>query len=104
MMSVIPSTVIIAVKNESDALEKVRGLPDRVPFRGVLRVQTVGIATTRERFEALGLVLCRSGAYRIVPLKDMHLRSPVEPFDGRHLARDFVDIIYIRQQREEGRV
>jgi hypothetical protein len=95
---------IIVVKNESDALEKVRGLPDRVSFRGVLRVQTVGLATTRERFEALSLVLCHSGAYRIVPLKEMHLRSPVEPFDGRHLARDFVDIIYIRQQREEVRV
>lgn len=50
------------------------------------------------------MVLCRSGAYRIVPLKEMHLRSPVEPFDGRHLARDFVDIIYIRQQRGEVRV
>jgi hypothetical protein len=89
---------IVAVKDGSDVLEKIRGLPDRAPFRGVLRVQTVGLAATRERFEALASLLCRSGAYRIIPLKEMHLRSPVEPFDGRHLARDFVDIIYIRHQ------
>lgn len=40
-----------------------------------------------------------SGVYRIVPLKDMHLRSPVEPFDGRQLARDFVDIVYVRKEQ-----
>jgi hypothetical protein len=88
---------IITVKNQSDVLEKIQGLPGRAPFRGVMRVQTVGLAATRERFEALTSLLYRSGAYRIIPLKEMHLRSPVEPFDGRHLARDFVDIIYIRQ-------
>jgi hypothetical protein len=89
---------IIAVKNQGDVLEKIRALPDREPFRGVLRVQTVGLAATRERFEALSSLLYCSKAYRIVPLKDMHIRSPLEPFDGRHLARDFVDIIYIRKQ------
>jgi len=89
---------IIAVKSQSDVVGKVRGLPDRAPFKGVLRVQTVGLAASRERFEALTRLLYGSGVYRIVPLKEMHLRSPSEPFDGRHLARDFVDIIYIRQQ------
>ena len=89
---------IITVKNQEDVLEKIRTLPDREPFSGVLRVQTVGLAATRERFEALSSLLYRSKAYRIVPLKDMHIRSPLEPFDGRHLARDFVEIIYIRQQ------
>jgi len=59
-------------------------------------LQTIGLAATRERFEALASLLYHSKAYRIVPLKEMHLRSPVEPFDGRHVARDFVDMIYIR--------
>jgi len=94
---------IIAVESQSDVVEKVRRLPDRAPFKGVLRVQTVGLAASRERFEALTRLLYGSGAYRIVPLKEMHLRSPVEPFDGRHFARDFVDIIYIRQQTGSAR-
>jgi hypothetical protein len=89
---------IISVKNELGILEKIRRLRDRTPFRGVLRVQTIGLAATHERYQALASLLCRSEAYRIVPLRKMHLRSPMEPFDGRHLARDFVDVIYIRQE------
>jgi hypothetical protein len=66
----------------------------------VLRVQTIGVAATHERYQTLASLLSRSEAYRIVPLRKMHLRSPIEPFDGRHLARDFVDVIYIRQETE----
>ena len=89
---------IITVKNPYDLLEKIRGIPEREPFRGVLRVQTVGLAASREHFETLASLLYHSEAYRIVPLKEMHVRSPIEPFDGRTLARDFVDITYMRQQ------
>jgi len=68
------------------------------PSASTSRLHTFGLAATRERFEALALLLCGSGAYRIVLLRDMHLRSPAEPFDGRHLTRDFVGVIYIRHQ------
>jgi hypothetical protein len=34
-----------------------------------------------------------------VQLKNMHLRSAVEPLDGGYPARDFVDILRIRRER-----
>jgi hypothetical protein len=43
------------------------------------------------------LITTHSRVYGIAPLKDMHLRSPSEPFDERQLARDFIDTLYVRK-------
>jgi len=89
---------LIVVSSEPEAVERVKMQKEREPFKGIMGIQTVGLAAPRAAFDSIASSLAECGVYRVVPLKDMHLRSPIEPFDGRHLVRDFVNILYVRRE------
>ncbi|HIE22760.1 MAG TPA: hypothetical protein EYP68_00820 [Candidatus Korarchaeota archaeon] len=89
---------IIVTESESDVVERLRILQQREPFEGIIGVQSVGLSVPDAVFETLTPMLAVIGVHRIIPLKDMHLRSPIEPFDGKHMASEFVNIIYVRKE------
>jgi hypothetical protein len=89
---------IIVTDSESDVVERLRVLQQREPFKGIIGVQSVGLAVPDAVFETLTPMLAVIGVHRIIPLKDMHLRSPIEPFDGKHMASEFVNILYVRKE------
>ncbi len=89
---------IIAVESESNVVERLRILKEKEPFKGIMGIQSVGLAVPDTVFEVLTPKLAEAGVHRIIPIKDMHLRSPIEPFDGKHMAREFVNILYVRRE------
>jgi len=89
---------IIAVPNAQAALERIATLPTMKSFSGIDRVQTVGLAVSPENKRLLLELLMGSGVYRILPLKDMFMRSPREPYDGINLAAAFTYMVYHREK------
>jgi hypothetical protein len=85
---------IIRVDRLKDALQLIRYLPENKAWSGVERVQTVGaVELDEEEYK----MLAETGVYRIVPLRDMYLRSPCEPYDGVSLADAFTYRVYRRK-------
>jgi hypothetical protein len=67
-------------------------------FNGIDKVQTVGVSLTeKDREEALWS-FASSGAYRLVPIEDMFMRSASEPYDGTTLASLFTYAVYERRR------
>jgi hypothetical protein len=85
---------IIRVDKFSEALSHIADLPANQGWKGVERVQTVGVIEVDEEEYNL---LAGAGVYRVVPMKDMYLRSPSEPYDGVSLADAFTYRVYRRR-------
>ncbi|MEM2128438.1 MAG: aldehyde dehydrogenase family protein [Candidatus Methanomethylicaceae archaeon] len=87
---------IVVVDKWHFASDMLRGVPSCRAFRGVDKVQTVGLAVSDKIKNDLLEDLVNSGVYRIVPVEDMYLRSPLEPYDGLNIPSSFTYIIYMR--------
>jgi hypothetical protein len=73
-------------------------LPGMNAFRGVDKVQTVGIALPEELRNEVLWSLAPSGIYRFVPVEDMFMRSATEPYDGMPMAALFTYAVYQREK------
>lgn len=90
---------ILVVDSIENVFYEIKKLPLREAFKGVDRVQTVGIALSQENLENVLEKLAKTGVYRIVPLADMFMRSAIEPYDGTILASAFTNTIYYRNKK-----
>jgi hypothetical protein len=89
---------IVVVDKWHDAPTFIRELPYCRAFTGVEKVQTVWLAVSDEIKHDLLEDLVNCGVYRIVPVADMYLRSPLEPYDGLNIPSSFTYIIYMRDR------
>lgn len=87
---------VIRVDDNERVIDLIGDLPDNNAYRGADKVQTIGLAVSAARKEALMPSLPSTGAYRIVPLEDMFMRSPLEPYDGMDMAKLFTYGVYQR--------
>jgi len=87
---------IISVEDMDSAVRLIGSIPSMRAFRGIDRVQTVGLALTPDRAGEMAGKLAEAGVYRIVPLVDMSLRSPLEPYDGVAIPSSFTYMAYRR--------
>ncbi|MBC7113373.1 MAG: aldehyde dehydrogenase family protein [Candidatus Methanomethyliales bacterium] len=89
---------IVVVDNWHDAPTFIKELPYSKAFRGVDKVQTVGLAVSDKIKQDILEDLVNCGVYRIVPVADMYLRSPLEPYDGLNIPSSFTYIVYMRDR------
>ncbi|MEM4690691.1 MAG: aldehyde dehydrogenase family protein [Archaeoglobaceae archaeon] len=80
-----------------EIVEWVRKIPKLRSYSGIDGVQTVGIAIKPEVKNSL-LEELASSVYRIVPIEDMFMRSPLEPYDGILFPRAFTKPVYYREK------
>lgn len=88
---------IVVVEDAADAQRIVDEIPAHPAFEGIDKVQTIGMAVTEENRRNLLERLAFSGVYRVVPLPDMFMRGPVEPYDGACMASLFTYALYSRK-------
>ncbi len=89
---------MIVVDKYEDAIRMIEGLPKRKAFRGIDGVQSVGLSVSDDAREHLCSSLAEHGIFRILPLEDMYMRSPLEPYDGINLAQAFTYAVYRRDK------
>ena len=89
---------MVRVDSAEDALALVADLPMNPAFRGADRVQSVGLAVSAANRERLLAGLPATGAFRIMPVDDMFMRSPLEPYDGMQMAEIFTHRVYMRDR------
>jgi len=89
---------IVVVDDPEKAASLVNSIPSMPAFHGIDKVQTVGLALPNQVNEEILWNLVPSGAYRFVPLEEMFMRSPVEPYDGVALASLFTYSVYERKK------
>jgi hypothetical protein len=89
---------VVVLNGEKDALDIIADLPNDPAFKGIDKVQTVGLVVNEEREGPLSLLLASTGVYRIVPINDMYMRSAIEPYDGVSLALPFTYTVYHRRR------
>lgn len=87
---------IVSVASIREALNLVTALPENPAYRGVDRVQTLSVAVGRDAYAEILRNLHRIGVYRVVPVGESHLRTPVEPYDGSFLPSAFSYTVYVR--------
>jgi hypothetical protein len=84
-----------------DSADRIAPLVAKLPamnaFRGVDKVQTVGMALPEDLRNEVLWSLSPSGICRFVPIEDMFMRSASEPYDGMPLAALFTYAVYQRQ-------
>ena len=85
---------IIRVEDFRETIELIEKLPENPGWAGVEKVQTIGAVELSEEEYNL---LAETGAYRIVSLSDMYMRSPSEPYDGVSLPTAFTYRVYRRK-------
>ena len=89
---------LVVVDDVQKAAELVRRVPSMSAFRGVDKVQTIGLSLPEGKREEALWALSSSGVYRIVPVPDMFMRSSAEPYDGVALASLFTYAVYERRR------
>ncbi len=90
---------VVRVDSLQEALALVANLPSNPAYRGVERVQTLSVAVSQGALEEILRNLHRVGVYRVVPLGESYLRTPIEPYDGLFLPSIFSYTVYIRGER-----
>jgi hypothetical protein len=89
---------LVVVEDVESAADLIKRVPNMASFNGIDKVQTVGVSLTeKDREEALWS-FASSGAYRLVPIEDMFMRSASEPYDGTTLASLFTYAVYERRR------
>jgi hypothetical protein len=89
---------IISVGDVENAMALIGSLPLMKAFRGIDKIQTAGIALSAESEAKIAERLAESGVFRIVPLRDMYMRSPSEPYDGVGIPSSFTYAVYRRKK------
>ncbi len=89
---------IIRVDDVERVIDLITDLPMNNAYRGADKVQTVGLALGKGNLEAIIPLLPSTGAYRIVPIDDMFMRSALEPYDGMDMAKLFTYGVYMRDK------
>jgi len=89
---------MVVVDDVEKAAALVRSVGSMLSYKGVDKVQTVGLALPEGQREELLWSLASSGVYRLVPLEDMFMRSAAEPYDGVALASLFTFAVYERER------
>ncbi|MCX8189121.1 MAG: aldehyde dehydrogenase family protein [Nitrososphaeria archaeon] len=89
---------IQVVDNIEKVFTEIEKVPLREAFKGVDKVQTIGLAVSRKNLENILERFAQTGVYRIVPLADMFMRSAIEPYDGTILASAFTNTVYYRNK------
>ncbi len=87
---------LVAVGDVETAASIVRDLPGMSAYTGIDKVQTIGLSLPEDKKEEALYALALTGAYRIVPIEDMFMRSASEPYDGVTLASLFTYAVYLR--------
>jgi len=87
---------LISVNSEDAAVKLIGSIPSMKAFRGIDKIQTVGLALSAEKAVGIAEKLAEAGVYRIVPLTDMSMRSALEPYDGVAIPSSFTYIVYRR--------
>jgi hypothetical protein len=87
---------VVVVKTMAEAAALVRELPKHVAFHGIDKVQTVGLALNEKDHADAMRLLSREGVYRFIPIGDMFMRGPAEPYDGVSMASLFTYACYTR--------
>lgn len=88
---------MVVVEDVEKAAGIVRSVPAMTAFKGVDKVQTVGLSLPEEQRKEALWALSSTGIYRIVPIEDMFMRSSAEPYDGIALASLFTYAVYERR-------
>jgi hypothetical protein len=88
---------LVAVDSIEGAAALVASIPGMAAFAGIDKVQTIGLSVPEELREEALWALASTGAYRIVPIGDMFMRSATEPYDGITLASLFTYAVYQRR-------
>lgn len=88
---------IIVVPDLEEVAGHIKNLSHRLAFKGVDKVQSVGLSLSVENREKIVSRIAEAGVYRILNLQDMYMRSPLEPYDGVNIAAIFTYILYYRE-------
>lgn len=86
------------VSSYEDAVDLIRSLPSRRAYRGIDKVQSVGLAVDESVRRILLDSLAAAGVFRILPLDDMFMRSASEPYDGIGIPSMFTYFVYAREK------
>ena len=89
---------LVVVGSVEAAAATVERVPGMAAYKGIDKVQTIGLAVPLDQREEALWALASTGAYRIVPVEDMFMRSAVEPYDGIALASLFTYAVYERNR------
>jgi len=92
---------IVVIEDDEKVPVMIESIPHRMAFMGVDKVQTVGLAVNDETYKRLLGAIPATGVYRITPLKDMFMRSALEPYDGVNIASIFTYTLYSRSKSME---
>lgn len=87
---------LVVVSDIDSAVDLITGLPRMNAFKGVDKVQTVGLSLSEHQHAEAKAALLATGVYRLVPLDDMYRRDPAEPYDGSPLVSLFAYALYHR--------
>jgi hypothetical protein len=88
---------LVVVDDLEGAASVIKSIPSMPAFAGIDKVQTVGLSISESKREEALWTLASTGAYRIVPIEDMFMRSASEPYDGVTLASLFTYAVYERR-------
>ncbi len=89
---------VVRVDDAEQVIELISDLPMNNAYRGADKVQTVGLALSKVNLGSVVPMLPSTGAYRLVPIDDMFMRSPLEPYDGMDMAKLFTYGVYLRDR------
>jgi hypothetical protein len=90
---------VVAVPDVESATRIIAKVPRMQAFKGIDKVQTVGMALPEDLREEALWALAPSGVYRFVPLEDMYMRSAIESYDGMALASLFTYQVHDRRHQ-----
>jgi hypothetical protein len=88
---------LVIVDDLLEAAKLISAVPTMKGFEGIDKVQTVGFALGEEERALAEGLLAAKGIYRAVPVEDMYIRDPEEPYDGMFLASLFSYGMYCRR-------
>ncbi|MEM0506989.1 MAG: aldehyde dehydrogenase family protein [Thermosphaera sp.] len=89
---------ILVVENIGDLKTIISSLMEELANQGVDKFQTVAMSLNDKNYASAISALSLFGVYRIVPIGESFLRTPVEPYDGEFLPRYFTYSLYIRRK------
>lgn len=87
---------LVVVQTLNEAMELIRNLPENPAYTGVDKVQTLSVAVSGDVLKQVTNSLHLLGVYRVVPLGESFLRTPVEPYDGFFIPSAFSYAAYVR--------
>ncbi|MEM2907551.1 MAG: aldehyde dehydrogenase family protein, partial [Candidatus Odinarchaeota archaeon] len=87
---------IIVVERLQEALKHIEQVPFNTAFKGVDKVQSIGLALSNANREKIMEDIANTGIFRVTNLGDMYMRSALEPYDGAAIPSMFTYTVYRR--------